>query len=932
MNIFCRTIFIAVTLFTLSDLRAQIWILELPQAHNFISSMTAIAPDGSIIVTDSRNSPDSIYVSKVSENGSLIWQKQYLGGGIAPTSSPQKIGCGGIYFEPDGSIYLLANRGASSGQGFNILHIDENGNEISSVYNGTNGWVMRTLRQQDGDFIITRSPGFGLRKLKPDGTSVWTQNNTGGFSANFTNTIAQADNGDFLLALPGFGAGITGNAIFHTNNDGVFINAYPSQITGGFATHNICKGANGNFLNVSTNTAGEMLRKIITVDGTILFSELTNYTDLDVNDILALPDGYLLAGHKNDEIYIWRLDLNGNIIYQRGFNNVFNQNGFFSSLALVSGTTEVVGSGSVGNSAAESDAFVMKFDANIDDYSLVQGKVRIDLQSDCLNDLTEMGKTEIPLLVASLTDTFYTMTNAAGDYRFSLDSGTYTIQVIDNHPYIENCTGPILLQIGSGDTILQDFWMKELYNCPLLQVSLSAPNIRRCFVNTYAVQYKNLGISTAENSEVHLVLDPLLNFLSSSFPPQNAMADTLVFEVGNLAPGESGLFYIDVDMDNCNDLVLGQSICSSVKIYPDQICGDFSNWAGASMAVGGICDGDSVKLFVTNRGVATTSQNLEYIVTEDNVILMMGNGNFNPSDTIWIKQPANGSTWRITSEQEPNHAGNSMPSVSLEGCGPNFSTGFVSMFPTDDANFSEDIECKILVGAFDPNEKSAFPIGYESAHYIERGAEIEYLVQFQNTGNDTAFTVVIRDTLSNFLDPTSIQIGAASHNFTWSLEGKGILIFKFSNILLPDSNVNEAASHGWLRFRIAQKPSLNLGTRIENQAAIFFDFNSPIFTGTVFHTIGEKFIKVSLLELNQNLVGNVQVFPNPTQTGNHLFFKNEAYNNLTFRLFDVFGREIFSEKIQSGRVFLPNSIGKGIFVFQIEASGISIGRGKLVAD
>lgn len=55
--------------------------------------------------------------------------------------------------------------------------------------------------------------------------------------------------------------------------------------------------------------------------------------------------------------------------------------------------------------------------------------------------------------------------------------------------------------------------------------------------------------------------------------------------------------------------------------------------------------------------------------------------------------------------------------------------------------------------------------------------------------------------------------------------------------MLPDSNVNEAASHGFTSFRVKQVPNLPVGTLIENSAAIYFDFNAPVITNTSWHTI-----------------------------------------------------------------------------------------------
>ncbi|MBK9629212.1 MAG: DUF11 domain-containing protein [Flavobacteriales bacterium] len=104
------------------------------------------------------------------------------------------------------------------------------------------------------------------------------------------------------------------------------------------------------------------------------------------------------------------------------------------------------------------------------------------------------------------------------------------------------------------------------------------------------------------------------------------------------------------------------------------------------------------------------------------------------------------------------------------------------------------------------------------------------MIRFQNTGTDTAFNVVVTDTLPSTLDPATISLVTASHANTWSLQGQGTLKFILPNILLPDSNVNEPMSHGLISFRIRPKQPLTAGTVIENIANIYFDFNPPVIT------------------------------------------------------------------------------------------------------
>lgn len=110
---------------------------------------------------------------------------------------------------------------------------------------------------------------------------------------------------------------------------------------------------------------------------------------------------------------------------------------------------------------------------------------------------------------------------------------------------------------------------------------------------------------------------------------------------------------------------------------------------------------------------------------------------------------------------------------------------------------------------------------------------LDYIIQFQNTGNDTAFTVNILNPIDTFkLDLMSIDIIASSHTFNLNYVPEGNLEFKFENILLPDSNINEPESHGFVRYRINPKSTLIVHDSVTNYAAIYFDYNLPVITNT----------------------------------------------------------------------------------------------------
>jgi uncharacterized repeat protein (TIGR01451 family) len=144
-----------------------------------------------------------------------------------------------------------------------------------------------------------------------------------------------------------------------------------------------------------------------------------------------------------------------------------------------------------------------------------------------------------------------------------------------------------------------------------------------------------------------------------------------------------------------------------------------------------------------------------------------------------------------------------------------------------------DSEFQVVTGSYDPNDKQVMPEGW-----ITVTDTLRYQINFQNVGTDTAFNVAVRDTLDANLDITTLQSGASLHPYTFQITGRE-LAWTFSGIDLPDSNVNEPESHGFVTFKVQPMPELPVGTEIANRAAVYFDFNPPVITNTVINTILE---------------------------------------------------------------------------------------------
>jgi uncharacterized repeat protein (TIGR01451 family) len=298
--------------------------------------------------------------------------------------------------------------------------------------------------------------------------------------------------------------------------------------------------------------------------------------------------------------------------------------------------------------------------------------------------------------------------------------------------------------------------------------------------------------------------------------------------------------------------------------------------------------------------------------------------------------PANGSTYRLEVEQVPLHPGNSQPVSVVEGCGENdegsFSTGFVNQFELGDTDEFIDIECREVVASYDPNDKHGFPRGYGEEHLIEPGTALEYLVNFQNTGNDTAFLVVIRDTISEHLDITTLRPGASSHAYTWDIDGDNVLVFTYENILLPDSTTNLEGSQGFVEYKIEQRNGLPLGTVIENRAAIYFDINDPIITNTTVHKLGIDFVEIISVALDLTLGGaKVRIAPNPAQEYAWLTLEGWPAGARTLELFNSQGQTVLTQAFSGDQLQLNRAaLQSGLYFFRIRTVEGHQASGRLI--
>jgi uncharacterized repeat protein (TIGR01451 family) len=546
-----------------------------------------------------------------------------------------------------------------------------------------------------------------------------------------------------------------------------------------------------------------------------------------------------------------------------------------------------------------------------------------DMNQDCVAT-DEIGISGVNVTVQpgnyiATTDTFGV---AAFTY---LPNGNYTATIdTTNLNWSPTCGITQSFQVVNGEADCIGIGMLNDNPCTDPDVSIYAPFLRPCLPNQMIfVQACNQATATGilNASYVDVELDPLMTITSSSLPYSIQGSNVYRFQTGNIMPGNCVDFTIATTISSptvdCAGL-LGQTLCMDAHLYPAQACaldtvpsnppttgGGTLNgfpqpctlpWDQSSLSVDGWCANDSIYFTITNTGQPGGGDMECYSpmwITVDGVVTYTDSIMIPGGQTITLSFPGDGQTWQLNASQHPLHPGNSNPNAYVELCGDstNFTPGLVNELPLNDADPVVDIYCGTVTGSYDPNDKTGYPTGQTDQKYIQPNQQLQYMIRFQNTGTDTAFTVVIRDTLDTDLNIFTVTPGVASHPYTFKMYGPRVLEWTFDNINLPDSTTDQAGSNGFATFHVEQVPNLSPGTVINNDADIYFDFNAPITTNTTVHRIYEGFVSVAALEEMIASKPSIRVYPNPSN-GSFTIRLEKASAEQTFRIFDQQGRTV----------------------------------------
>jgi hypothetical protein len=190
-----------------------------------------------------------------------------------------------------------------------------------------------------------------------------------------------------------------------------------------------------------------------------------------------------------------------------------------------------------------------------------------------------------------------------------------------------------------------------------------------------------------------------------------------------------------------------------------------------------------------------------------------------------------------------------------------------------------------VVGSYDPNDISEshgpeIPINtFSDSDYLY------YTIEFQNTGTANASKVRVENTLNEKLDAQTLQVIYSNHDYEMQRTGSQ-LTWNFNNINLPFEAANEAASHGYITYRIKPNPGYAVGDIIPNSAEIYFDYNPAIVTGT-FNT---EFTEA--LAMPGFNTGNLLLYPNPAKNSFSVSLAQGTGQIQSIELYDVIGEKV----------------------------------------
>lgn len=833
---------------------------------------------------------DAAFICLLNGIGDMIWTRRINSGNYFAEGS-------GVA-ETDDSAFLIAGTCRAINGGYSDIYL------IKVNYYGDTLWTKTfgsqysdfgfdMIKLRDGNFLIAGSINYldvnpqnadlFLLKINQNGDTIWTRQYEDLNYQEEARTLAEGP--DSSLYISGSKTGVSNDNYSYLQKCNSAGNSIWSRTYGNSWSRGVDITDDYGCITIGTFNDGASNQVYVNrfdSAGTVLWTKLIGTSGTDAGfDIKSTKEGgSIFTGYEYSfstasvDILIGRLDSQGDTLWLRTQGSTGTDQGAkickgIDNTYLITGRYE--------HSTIDIDMVVYRIK---EVYNKIRGRVINDLNLNCGVDSTDSPITGI--ILRADPGPYYSVSDSLGNFKIEVDTGNYSIQQLNNNSI---WTGTCQLSYPVSFTTIGDsidglnFYDFANAACSKLTIDLSSQDISLDGSTLFNIKYCNIGATTAFNTLIRIdfgayVLDSGNSVVpvSSSLPWVNNQPGIYEFNTGDLPSNFCGSLNIVANFAG----TIGTTNCIVSKIFPDTSCvtQDTAYGERQFLLIGYCGQNDTAYFKLRNDLTQSFLQSGIYKIYRNSVLEAVDTFGIDSGDSLLVAYPSGGGTIRMKIDfiYFPNPHVYPGPTLAIESCGANTLPGFITEYPINQYdNLTTNNYCFLITGSFDPNDKKNIPTGLTSNHYISPKDHMEYQINFQNTGNDTATYIIIRDTISPYLDISSIIDGPSSHPHSFNVYGQGIAEWVFNPIALPDSNVDEAASHGFVKYKIKQNEGNLYGSLIKNSASIYFDYNAPVITNITTNTVCESPIS-SFTNVN---------------SGDSVYFSNQSVNSTKY--FWMFG-------------------------------------------
>jgi len=578
------------------------------------------------------------------------------------------------------------------------------------------------------------------------------------------------------------------------------------------------------------------------------------------------------------------------------------------------------------------------FKSEFDSTSFVYGKVAFDQNQNCLQD--ENIFFQNPQIISFQPGNHFALSFLGNSYGMFLKRGNYITKL--ETPVQSQFFNLDSICYQNGQMLLVDSIQRRFSKnislqgtaCAFLKLNVLPGSRVPCRTSTTVINISNEGLQTATNVKIRLKLPQFANYKNAFGFPTNSYAfdfttNEHTWTLQSLQYQTNSTLTV-MDSTSCLPELQGLIQCTEASVTYQNGCNPLiPEWDGSDLRPSTVCVPNKIGFKIKNNG-SSMADSSRIQIFQNQLLVAERKLKINANQEAYFEMPDAGLPTSMVVSQRPFHPYGQQYSV-ISDCGTvnalnSFYRNQYFHFPPEKVRV-----CEVIRTSFDPNDKQVMPLGRGNEGFVENGTRLKYKIRFQNKGTAPAYFVQVRDTLSNFLDVTTIADISSSHQTALrkiEIEGNDqhqVLVFTFPSIFLPDSASNSVWSQGFVSFSIKSKSNLNQLTRIENRASIYFDINSPVVTNVTLNTINDSIpigpeVILGIKTSHQSKNG-ISIYPNPVSDGEiQILVKGEfSLDKMDIQMFDLLGSKVKEVKLIDGNLVIK-SVPAGVYILKIRSN------------